>query len=88
MTDATPEQVGAGVDKRLARLRAGLKRRHAREARFKLYGQMAIGAAVVFLVILLGRIVEQGMHAIEIFARQPGLAAQRVRDVAEITRGQ
>ncbi len=63
MTDATPEKVGAGVDKRLARLRAGLKRRHAREARFKLYGQMAIGAAVVFLVILLGRIVEQGHTA-------------------------
>lgn len=63
MTDATPEQVGAALDKRLARLRAGLKRRHARETRFKLYGQLAIGAAVVFLVILLGRIVEQGHTA-------------------------
>ncbi|MBD3837058.1 phosphate ABC transporter permease PstA [Brevundimonas sp.] len=63
MTDATPEQVGAALDKRLARLRAGLKRRRARETRFKLYGQLAIGAAVVFLVILLGRIVEQGHTA-------------------------
>ena len=58
MTDATPEQIGAAADKRLGRLRAGLKRRHARETRFKLYGQLAIAAAVVFLVILLGRIVE------------------------------
>jgi len=63
MTDATPEQIGAAADKRLARLRAGLKRRHARETRFKLYGQLAIGAAVVFLVILLARIVEQGHTA-------------------------
>ena len=63
MTDATPEQVGAALDKRLARLRAGLKRRNARETRFKLYGQLAIGAAVVFMVILLGRIVEQGHTA-------------------------
>ena len=49
MTDATPEQVGAALDKRLARLRAGLKRRRARETRFKLYGQLAIGAAVAEL---------------------------------------
>ena len=63
MTDATPEQIGAAAEKRLARLRAGLKRRHARETRFKLYGQLAIAAAVVFLVILLGRIVEQGHTA-------------------------
>lgn len=63
MTDATPEQIGAAADKRLARLRSGLKRRHSREKRFKLYGQLAIGAAVVFLVILLGRIFEQGHTA-------------------------
>jgi phosphate transport system permease protein len=63
MTDATPEQIGAAAEKRLGRLRAGLKRRHARETRFKLYGQLAIAAAVVFLVILLGRIVEQGHTA-------------------------
>ena len=47
MTDATPEQIGAAADKRLGRLRAGLKRRHARETRFKLYGQLAIAAAVL-----------------------------------------
>src|SRR5690606_28669052 len=45
------------------RLRAGLKRRYARERRFRLYGLLAIGAAVAFLLLLLGRIVEQGHTA-------------------------
>ncbi|MGZ9099954.1 MAG: phosphate ABC transporter permease PstA [Brevundimonas sp.] len=58
MTDAsiTPEI-------RAERLRAGLKRRYAREGRFKLYGLLAIGVAVGFLLLLLGRIVEQGHTA-------------------------
>lgn len=42
---------------------AGLKRRHARERRFRLYGLLAIGVAVGFLLLLLGRIVEQGHTA-------------------------
>ena len=63
MTDATPEQIGAAADARLERLRSGLKRRHARETRFKLYGRLAIGASDVFQVILLARIVEQGHTA-------------------------
>ena len=58
MTDAsiTPEI-------RAERLRAGLKRRYAREGRFKLYGLLAIGVAVGFLLLLLGRIIEQGHTA-------------------------
>ncbi|HEX8661901.1 MAG TPA: PstA family ABC transporter permease, partial [Brevundimonas sp.] len=58
MTDATvtPEM-------RADRLRAGLKRRYARESRFKLYGLLAIGVAVGFLLLLLGRIIEQGHTA-------------------------
>lgn len=48
---------------RAARLRAGLKRRYAREGRFKLYGLLAIGVAVGFLLLLLGRIIEQGHTA-------------------------
>ena len=64
MTDATPDQIAGGrAADRLARLRAGLKRRHARETRFKWYGRLAIGAAMVFLAILLIRIVEQGHTA-------------------------
>ena len=48
---------------RAERLRAGLKRRYAREGRFKLYGLLAIGVAVGFLLLLLGRIIEQGHTA-------------------------
>lgn len=48
---------------RLDRLRGGLKRRYAREARFRLYGMLAIAVAVAFLALLLGRIVEQGHTA-------------------------
>ena len=49
--------------KRTDRLRAGLRRRYAREGRFKLYGLLAIGLAVGFLLLLLGRIFEQGHTA-------------------------
>lgn len=48
---------------RAARLRAGLKQRYAREGRFRLYGLLAIGVAVGFLLLLLGRIIEQGHTA-------------------------
>ena len=48
---------------RAARLRAGLTRRYAREGRFRLYGLLAIGVAVGFLLLLLGRIIEQGHTA-------------------------
>ena len=48
---------------RTDRLRSGLKRRYARERRFKLYGLLAIGVAVGFLLLLLGRIIEQGHTA-------------------------
>lgn len=61
MTDATP--TSADTTARTDRLRAGLKRRYAREGRFKLYGLLAIGVAVGFLLLLLGRIIEQGHTA-------------------------
>jgi hypothetical protein len=69
MTDATlppsaRKPVAASTpEARAERLRAGLKRRYAREARFKLYGLLAIGVAVGFLLLLLGRIIEQGHTA-------------------------
>ncbi len=63
MTDA-PKQMGDGPRApRVDRLRAGLKRRYAREFRFRLYGLLAIGLAVGFLLLLLGRIFEQGHTA-------------------------
>jgi phosphate transport system permease protein len=58
MTDAT-----VTPEVRANRLRAGLKRRYAREGRFRLYGLLAIGVAVGFLLLLLGRIIEQGHTA-------------------------
>ena len=39
---------------------ARLKKRHAQEMRFRLYGRMAIIVALCFLALLLGRIVTQG----------------------------
>jgi phosphate transport system permease protein len=48
---------------RAARLQKGLRRRYARERRFQLYGLLAIGVAVGFLVLLLGRIWTQGNTA-------------------------
>jgi len=54
----------SGVDAaRVDRLRSGLKKRYARENRFRLYGLLAIGVAVGFLLLLLGRIIDQGHTA-------------------------
>ncbi|KQW79579.1 phosphate ABC transporter permease PstA [Brevundimonas sp. Root1279] len=65
MTDAATHTAPMTAEEaaRVDRLRAGLKRRYAREKRFKLYGLMAIAFAVGFLLLLLGRIVEQGHTA-------------------------
>ncbi|WP_339932151.1 phosphate ABC transporter permease PstA [uncultured Brevundimonas sp.] len=60
MTEPTPGITeAASVD----RLRAGLKRRHARENRFRTYGLLAIAISIGFLLLLLGRIIEQGHTA-------------------------
>lgn len=63
MTEATHDTLGTPVKARTDRLQAGLKARYARERRFKLYGVMAIAIAVGFLLLLLGRIIEQGHTA-------------------------
>ncbi|MFN3815187.1 phosphate ABC transporter permease PstA [Brevundimonas sp.] len=62
MTDATLTRAGAS-GRSTAQLRKSLKRRHARERRFKLYGVLAIAIAIGFLALLLGRIIEQGHTA-------------------------
>jgi len=60
MTEPTPGITEtAGGD----RLRASLKRRHAREGRFRTYGLLAIAISLGFLLLLLGRIIEQGHTA-------------------------
>jgi len=54
MTDRL--DIRAAVEKRL-------KRRHAAERRFRLYGVLAVAVAVAFLALLLGRIIDQGHSA-------------------------
>ena len=67
MTDATPDMIAkgaVGVDQaRAGKLQAGLKKRYAKERRFKLYGVLAVAVAVGFLLLLLGRIIGQGHTA-------------------------
>ena len=63
MTDATSATVPATDVARAGRLKAGLKKRYAREGRFKLYGVLAVCIAIGFLLLLLGRIVTQGYTA-------------------------
>ena len=62
MTDATLPRAGAS-GRSTSQLRKSLKRRHARERRFKFYGVLAIAIAIGFLALLLGRIIEQGHTA-------------------------
>ena len=62
MTDATLTRAGAS-GRSTAQLRKSLKRRHARERRFKFYGVLAIAIAIGFLALLLGRIIERGHTA-------------------------
>ena len=44
-------------------VRRGLKKRYAAEQRFKLYGLLAVCAALAFLVIMLGNIIYKGHTA-------------------------
>jgi phosphate transport system permease protein len=62
MTDA-PVDPAAVRAARAGALQKGLKRRYAREARFRAYGLLAIAVALGFLFLLLGRIIEQGHTA-------------------------
>lgn len=60
MTEAAFPNVRRAGGARTEAMQARLKKRYAQERRFKLYGQLAILAALAFLVVLLGRIVSQG----------------------------
>ncbi|HRO34148.1 MAG TPA: phosphate ABC transporter permease PstA [Brevundimonas sp.] len=87
MTDAADMTPAAPVAAPSAplrdRLAAGLKRRHARENRFRWYGRLAIIAALAFLALLMGRIVSQGYTAFYIHT-----AAVAVHlDPAKVDRG-
>jgi phosphate transport system permease protein len=60
MTDAALTSASSAARARQAGLEARLKARRASEARFVLYGRLAIVVALAFLAVLLGRIVSQG----------------------------
>jgi phosphate transport system permease protein len=60
MTDAVLSRASRRTADLRATVEGRLKARHAQERRFKLYGQIAIVAALAFLVLLLGRIGLQG----------------------------
>jgi phosphate transport system permease protein len=57
MTDAALPNAATTLRQRVE---ARLKKRHAQEMRFRLYGRAAIIVALAFLAVLLGRIVAQG----------------------------
>ena len=67
MTDTGADKMWARLaaedPARAARLQKGLKARYARESRFRLYGILAVAVAIGFLMLLLGRIIEQGHTA-------------------------
>jgi len=62
MTDAAADPRSGRAARNVA-LQRGLKKRYAREARFRFYGLLAIAIALGFLFLLLGRIIEQGHTA-------------------------
>jgi phosphate transport system permease protein len=60
MTEAVLPRAAARPGDVRAAVQSRLKARNARERRFKLYGQIAIVTALVFLAVLLGRLTLQG----------------------------
>ena len=81
-TDKMWARLAAEDPARAARLQKGLKARYAREMRFKLYGVLAVAVAIGFLVLLLGRIIDQGHTAF--YANQ--MTVQVYMDPARIDR--
>jgi phosphate transport system permease protein len=67
MTDTAPRKttVLEDSDARLQLIRRGLGRRHAREKRFRLYGILAIVAALTFVAILFTMILSKGLPAFQ-----------------------
>src|SRR5262249_40321976 len=63
MTDMTAPAPSRVLDITSERARARLRARYRREARFRAYGLIAIGFAVLFLVVLLADILSQGFPA-------------------------
>ncbi|MEO4000700.1 phosphate ABC transporter permease PstA [Mesorhizobium sp. CAU 1732] len=58
-----PNAGGNANAERLALIRSGLRARHAREKRFRIYGILAIAAAIGFVAILFTNILSKGLPA-------------------------
>lgn len=63
MTDMAISSEVEQKQERQARIAARLSKRHAAEKRFRLYGLLAIGAALLFLVFLFGTVLSNGATA-------------------------
>lgn len=89
MTDASlPAQSAGPVAAPMTRVAAGLRRRHAEEQRFRIYGIVAIGIAAAMLVWLLFTIISQGYTAffqtrilLEVEVSEELAAAENYRDM-------
>ena len=53
------------IEERTAHLKATLTKRHAKERRLKIYGMVAIGFALAFLVTLLATVISNGYTALQ-----------------------
>ena len=62
-----------------------LKKRHAAEGRFRLYGRVAIVVALSFLVLLLGRLGLQGYSTFTTNYTAPTTLGSFVTTVAPVT---
>lgn len=74
-------------------VRAGLSKRKAAERRFKLYGMVAIGLGLLFLLLLFGSIVANGYSAfvqtyvkLEVYIDPGRIDPEGNRDTAELSR--
>ncbi|WP_298499592.1 phosphate ABC transporter permease PstA [uncultured Maritimibacter sp.] len=65
MTDITPGAFGASGGSSILRPDARTKKRNAAEKRFRIYGMVAIGIGLFFLVALLTTIISRGVPAFQ-----------------------
>lgn len=93
MTDATANQPGAKPRTSLLEPDARTKKRNAAEARFKIYGMLAVGTGVVALLLLLASILSQGLPSftqtfikVNITLDETALDPSGNRDPAEIAK--
>ncbi len=63
MNNSTPDPTQSRGERNFEVVMAGMKKRRAAEARFKRYGQIAVGLGLTFLAVLMFSIVSKGYSA-------------------------